>query len=110
MGTEDICGQLYRVVEATPEDCPQLAEAEGYTDCTNNTIYLLASLPETRKTERRVHERIHAFFEASGVDHILRAKCKTDSEAEFFEETLIRVASPWLALMAKGYSRKKRAQ
>jgi len=90
-----ICGLEYKVVYASSDDVPELIENDGHTSCATNTIYIRANLAPCRKRDTLLHEILHAFLEASGIDHFLGTTFKGDpKEYERFEETLIRLVVP----------------
>jgi hypothetical protein len=90
-----ICGLEYRVVYASSDDVPELIENDGHTSCSTNTIYIRTNLSSSRKRDTLLHEILHAFLEASGIDHFLGHALKGDpKEYERFEETLIRLVVP----------------
>ncbi len=90
-----ICGLEYRVVFATPEECPKLRGREGFTSCATNTIYIRKGLPLTRTIDVFLHEWRHAFNEASGVGSYQEDHFKGESYDKF-EETAIRLEIPWI--------------
>jgi hypothetical protein len=94
-GTLDICGLLYRVVDAEANEVPQLEDGdEGATVYQALTIYLRGALPPTRKRDARLHEVAHAWLEASGIRDFLKSRVRGEYTA--FEETFIRLAVPSL--------------
>lgn len=90
-----ICGLEYKVVYASSDDVPELIENDGHTSCSTNTIYIRTNLTVSRKRDTLLHEILHAFLEASGIDHFLGHALKGEAkEYERFEETLIRLVVP----------------
>lgn len=92
-----ICGLEYRVVYATPDEVPELADNEGICRASVNTIYLRRNAPPSRMRDALLHEVLHAFLEASGVGAYLSQSFKGSTEEfESHEETLIRLVVPSL--------------
>ncbi len=92
-----MCGLEYRVVFATGDEVPELIENEGWCCTRLNTIYVRRGMPRTRTVDALVHEIGHGFIEGSGLGHFFQGALKGGPEAlELFEETFIRLATPWI--------------
>ncbi len=85
----------YRVVYATPEEVPDLAENEGCCCKSLNTIYIRAGMPPSRMRDTLVHEVLHAFLEASGIGSFLASASNLKGDGyDVFEETFVRLVTP----------------
>lgn len=88
-----ICGLVYTVVFAHPDNVPDLRGNEGCCISGANTIFIREGMPPSRTRDAILHEVTHAFLEASGIRHLLLG-VYNGTAFDDFEETLIRILVP----------------
>lgn len=99
--TVTICNVRVPIIEATIEQIPELAEADGSTNdgffCGARTcIFILAGQSATQRRDSVNHEVGHAFVKLSGLAQLLAAVTTWPKGYDDFEETLVRIAAPHL--------------
>ncbi len=99
--TVPICGVRVPVIEATIEQIPDLAEADGSTNdgffCGSRTcIFILAGQSPTQRRDSINHEVGHAFVKLSGLAQLLAAVTTWPKGYDDLEETIVRIAAPHL--------------
>lgn len=96
----DVCGILFPVLRAHPDDVPELVEEDrlldGFVDFERGIIFVREGLSPTQERDTIAHETFHAFIATTGIGHLLRDRIGAE-KADEFEELLVRIATPHLS-------------
>lgn len=86
----EICGREYPVYEGSDEECVVDGEqVDAFCENAAARIVIAASLADTIKVDRALHEGLHAIITASGLVQSLKKLAKTEAIAEEIEEEIV---------------------